>query len=123
MLMWPWGTASRALKLQHRALSLTPTGGIRLEGFWTISEETSNGPVLSTARLVQHGASVEGWMQCKLAAAHPIAIRGVVSDGTLIGTWARPYDAWIGSGILRLAVIGEGLMEGTGTWFSPDLSG
>ena len=43
-------------------------------------------------------------------------------DGRMIGTWLRPRDAHMGSGILELTVAGEGLLAGKGTWFSPERS-
>jgi hypothetical protein len=65
--------------------------------------------------------AVEGWMQCKFAAAHPIAIRGIVLDGQLIATWSRPHEVGVGSGVLRLVISDSGRhLEGVGTGFAAE---
>jgi hypothetical protein len=58
---------------------------------------------LRRARLTQDGVSVEGSMQCKFAAAHPMSIRGLVLDGNLS----------------PLGEDGQSL-EGAGRWYSAD---
>jgi hypothetical protein len=119
--MWHWSSTSRRERIDREALSLTPSDGVSLDGFWTITENTGNGPVSSGARLKQHGVSVEGWMQCKLAAAHPISIRGIVLGRRFIATWSRPHTVHMGSGVLQLTISEDGQsLEGAGTWFSPD---
>jgi hypothetical protein len=102
-------------------MSLTPSDGVSLDGFWTVTEETANGPVSAGARLAQHGVSVEGSVQCKFAAAHPILIRGIVLGRRLIATWSRPHAAHMGSGVLQLTISDDGQsIDGDGTWFSWD---
>ena len=118
--MWAWFRTSQRQGIERQALALTPSPGISLAGFWTITEHTDKGPVSSGARLDQHGVTVEGWMQCKFAAAHPLSIRGILLGRQLTATWSRPHPGEIGSGVLQLTVSDDGQsLEGTGTWFSP----
>jgi hypothetical protein len=119
-VMWPWSSTTRRERIHRQALSLTPVDGVSLEGFWTVmSDEEGGGPLASGARLMQHGVSVEGWLQGKFAAAHPLTIRGIVLGRRLIATWSRPHAVHRGSGVLQLTISDDRQsLEGAGTWFS-----
>ncbi len=108
----------RAQQLDIDALSLTPVGDVNVTGHWQARQETDDGYVLWGATLTQHGKTITGWMQCKLAAAHPLAIRAILQDDRVVGTWSRPHREWMGSGTIDLTLSPDGnTLTGTTRWY------
>jgi hypothetical protein len=113
-----WPISSRE-DLAYEALSLTFVKHATLTGRWTVVEQTSSGPVLSSAWLQQHGAAITGELQCKFAALAPIEISGIVVRDRLIATWYRPDVHGKGSGTLELRATSDGArLDGNGSWFT-----
>ena len=97
--MW-WKRKSE--QLEFRALAATPNNGVDLSGHWTAYVQTRTSDVLWSVQLEQHGTAVYGWMQCKLAALHPLQIRGILVGTRLIANYWRPHKSHMGSGVIDL---------------------
>jgi len=106
-------------RLESRALAATPNHGIDLSGQWTSLVKDAAGDITLGVQLEQYGAAVYGWMQFKLAALHPLEIRGIVMDARrLVATQWRPHENGMGSGILDLQIESSGeLLVGFGSWY------
>ncbi len=117
-LMWSKNTKR---DLDQAALDVTPNDGVNLSGRWTACYRQGVGDVLSGVQVQQYGTAVFGTMQCKVAAAAPIKIRGIVVGERLIANYWRPHEEGMGSGMFDLRISQDGRrLNGIGSWCDAD---
>ena len=117
------GFLRKKRNLDQAALAATPCEA-DLSGHWLAWDVTNtDNRILFGVIIEQYGTAVFASMQCKMASAAPLTIRGIIADHRLIANFWRPDENYLGSGMLDLVVDPEGEnIAGTSKWYDAETS-